>query len=123
VNVVLWVLQVILALAFGMAGVLKTTQPKEKLAKNMGWVEDYSPGMVKFIGAVEFLAALGLVLPAVTGIATVLTPLAATGLAIIMIGAIITHARRHESQPIVINVVLLVLTALIAWGRFGPYHF
>ncbi|MEV7968806.1 DoxX family protein [Sphaerisporangium sp. NPDC088356] len=122
-NVFLWILQVLLALAFGMAGVLKTTQPKEKLAANMGWVEDYSAGMVKFIGAVEFLAALGLILPAVTGIATFLTPLAATGLALIMIGAIVVHVKRNEIQSVVVNVVLLILSALVAWGRFGPYHF
>ncbi|MCW2879590.1 MAG: hypothetical protein JWQ95_3690 [Sphaerisporangium sp.] len=122
-NVFLWILQVLLALAFGMAGVLKTTQPKEKLATNMGWVEDFSPGTVKLIGGVEFLAALGLILPAVTGIAPVLTPLAAAGLVVTMIGAIIVHARRHEPQGFVVNIVLLVLSALVAWGRFGPYHF
>ncbi|GAA3799962.1 DoxX family protein [Sphaerisporangium flaviroseum] len=122
-NVFLWVLQVLLALMFGAAGVLKTTQPKEKLAKNMGWVEDFSPNMVKFIGAMELLAALGLILPAVTGIAPVLTPLAATGLAVIMVGAIITHVRRHEPPVALVNVVLLALSALVAWGRFGPYHF
>ncbi|MEU8267831.1 DoxX family protein [Sphaerisporangium sp. NPDC049002] len=122
-NVFLWILQVLLALAFGMAGVLKTTQPKEKLAANMGWVEDFSAGTVKFIGGVEFLAALGLILPAVTGIATVLTPLAATGLVLVMIGAIVVHVRRGEIQGVVINVVLLVLSGLVAWGRFGPYHF
>ncbi|WP_405147024.1 DoxX family protein [Sphaerisporangium sp. NBC_01403] len=122
-NVFLWIVQVLLALAFGMAGVLKTTQPKEKLATNMGWVDDYSAGTVKLIGGLEFLAALGLILPAVTGIATVLTPLAATGLALIMIGAIVVHLRRNEVQGAVLNVVLLILSALVAWGRFGPYHF
>ncbi|WP_424530995.1 DoxX family protein [Sphaerisporangium viridialbum] len=122
-NVFLWIVQVLLALAFGMAGVLKTTQPKEKLATNMGWVDDYSAGTVKLIGGLEFLAALGLILPAVTGIATVLAPLAATGLALIMIGAIVVHVRRNEVQGAVLNVVLLILSALVAWGRFGPYHF
>lgn len=78
---------------------------------------------MKLIGGLEFLAALGLILPAVTGIATVLTPLAATGLALIMIGAIVVHLRRNEVQGAVLNVVLLILSALVAWGRFGPYHF
>ncbi|MEV6986453.1 DoxX family protein [Sphaerisporangium sp. NPDC051017] len=120
-NVFLWVLQALLALAFGLAGVLKTTRPKEQLAPQMPWVNDFSAGTVKLIGAVEFLAALGLILPAATGIAPILTPLAATGLVITMIGAIIVHGRRGEPQGIVINVILLVLAAVVAWGRFGPY--
>ncbi|MFC4585440.1 DoxX family protein [Sphaerisporangium corydalis] len=122
-NVALGVLQIVLALAFLMAGLLKSTQPKEKLVTNMAWAEDFSPGTLKTIGVLEILAALGLVLPGLTGIATVLTPLAATGLAIVMVGAIVVHARRHETQGVIINVVLLLLSALIAWARFGPYHY
>jgi uncharacterized membrane protein YphA (DoxX/SURF4 family) len=123
VNVFLWVLQALLAVGFALAGVLKTTRSKEQLAPMMPWVGDFSANTVKFIGAVEFLAALGLILPAATGIAPVLTPLAATGIAIIMVGAIVVHARRREAQGVVINIVLLVIAALIAWGRFGPYSF
>ena len=119
-NVFLWILQILLALVFGSAGVMKVSQPKEKLAKNMAWVEDFSPGMVKFIGAAELLGALGLILPAATGIALILTPLAATGLGVVMIGAIITHIRRREPAALV-PAVLLVLAAVVAWGRFGPY--
>lgn len=120
-NVLIWILQSLLALAFLAAGVMKISQPKQKLESAMGWVADYSQPMVRFIGAVEVLAALGLILPSVTGIAPVLTPLAASGLAIVMIGAILTHARRKEPQQVVVNVVLLVLAAVVAWARFGPY--
>lgn len=122
-NVFLWILQAVLAAMFGMAGVMKISQPKEKLAKNLAWVEDFSANTVKFIGAMEALAALGLILPAVTGIAPILTPLAATGLVIVMAGAIVTHVRRKELSAVVINVVLLALAAIVAWGRFGPYAF
>jgi len=121
VNIVTWVLQSLLALAFLAAGAMKASQPKEKLEPTMGWVADFTQPMVRFIGAVEILAALGLVLPAATGIAPVLTPLAASGLVIVMIGAIVTHARRRESQLVAVNVVLLLLAAVIAWARFGPY--
>jgi len=76
---------------------------------------------VKFIGVVEFLGALGLVLPRLTGIAPGLTPLAATGLAVTMVLAAITHYRRKEPLAIAINAVLFVLTALVAWGRFGSW--
>jgi uncharacterized membrane protein YphA (DoxX/SURF4 family) len=122
-NVVLWVIAGVLAVAFLAAGATKLTQPKEKLATSMGWVEDFSPGAVKLIGALEVLAAIGLVLPAALDIVPVLVPLAAVGLVALMIGAALTHARRKEFPMIAINVVLLVLAALVAWGRFGPYSF
>jgi uncharacterized membrane protein YphA (DoxX/SURF4 family) len=123
VNVVLWIVAALLAVAFGAAGLMKLTRPKAKLAATMAYVEDFSGGAVKAIGALELLAALGLILPAVTGIAPVLVPLAAVGLVIVMIGAAVVHARRGENQMIVTNVVLLVLAAVVAWGRFGPYSF
>ncbi|HEY0360500.1 MAG TPA: DoxX family protein [Mycobacteriales bacterium] len=122
-NVVLWIVAALLAVAFGAAGLMKLTRPKAKLAATMAYVEDFSGGAVKAIGALELLAALGLILPAVTGIAPVLVPLAAVGLVIVMIGAAVVHARRGENQMIVTNVVLLVLAAVVAWGRFGPYSF
>ncbi|RAY15358.1 DoxX family protein [Actinomadura craniellae] len=122
-NVFLWVLQSLLAGMFAMVGFMKTTQPKEELAPRIPWVEDYSATTVRFIGAVEFLAALGLILPAATGIIPALTPLAATGLAIIMVLATVVHARRKEFQGVAFNIVLLALCAAVAWGRFGPYPF
>jgi uncharacterized membrane protein YphA (DoxX/SURF4 family) len=123
VNVVLWIIAGLLAVAFGAAGLMKLTQPKEKLAPTMAYVEDFSAGAVKAIGALELLAAIGLILPAVLDIAPVLVPLAALGLVIVMVGAAVVHARRGENQAIVPNVVLLVLAAVVAWGRFGPYSF
>jgi uncharacterized membrane protein YphA (DoxX/SURF4 family) len=122
-NIVLWVLAGVLAAAFLAAGLTKLIQPKEKLAANMGWVDDFSPGMVKTIGALEVLAAIGLILPAALDVLPVLVPLAALGLVLLMIGAAITHRRRGELPMIAINVVLLVLAALVAWGRLGPYSF
>ncbi len=123
-NIVLWVTASVLAAAFLAAGAMKLLQPKEKLAASgMGWTEDYNPGAVKAIGLLEILAAVGLILPALLGIVPVLVPTAALGLAIIMVGAIVTHARRKEMPAIVANVVLLVLAAAIVWGRFGPYTF
>ncbi|WP_060887909.1 DoxX family protein [Streptomyces caniscabiei] len=122
-NVFLWIVQAVLAAMFAMAGVMKATQPKEKLVDQLPWTADFSQGTVRFIGIVEFAAALGLILPAATGIAPVLTPLAATGLAVVMVLAAITHARRKEPAAIGFNAVLLILAALVAWGRFGPYSF
>jgi len=121
-NIVLWVLQVLLAAAFGFAGANKLAQPKDKLRKSVGgWVDDYSDRALKLIGAVEVAAALGLILPAATGILPWLTPLAAVGLAIIMVLAAIMHIRRKENSALIANVVLFVLAAVVAWGRFGPW--
>lgn len=123
-NIVLWIITGLLAVAFLGAGVMKLAQPKEKLAASgMGWTESFSSGAVKTIGALEVLAAIGLILPALLDIAPILVPLAALGLALLMIGAIVTHARRNENQMIGVNVVLLILAAAVVWGRFGPYAF
>ncbi|GGO82922.1 DoxX family protein [Nonomuraea cavernae] len=123
-DVALWIVAGLLALVFLAAGAMKLTQPKDKLATSgLTWTEDFSGGAVKAIGALELLAALGLVLPAALGVVSILTPLAAAGLVLVMIGAAVTHARRKETSAIAVNVVLLVLAAFVAWGRFGPYAF
>ena len=117
-GVALWVVQGLLAVAFLGAGAMKLSQPKKKLAENMSWVEDFSQPAVRLIGAVEVLGAIGVVLPALTGILPWLTPLAALGLVLLMVGAALTHLRRKEYGNIAVNVVLLVLAASVAYGRF-----
>ena len=117
-NVALWIVQVIVGLMFLMAGGTKVMQPKAKLTANMGWVEDFSQPTVRVIGVLEILGAIGLILPAVTGILPWLTPLAAAGLAMTMIGAALTHARRGEYPMIGVNLVLLALTLFVAYGRW-----
>jgi uncharacterized membrane protein YphA (DoxX/SURF4 family) len=117
-GIALWVVQGLLAVAFLGAGGAKLTQPKEKLAKNMAWVEDFSQETVRLIGALEVLGAFGLVLPGLIGVLPWLTPLAALGLVLTMAGAILTHLRRRENSAITVPVVLLVLAAFVAYGRF-----
>jgi uncharacterized membrane protein YphA (DoxX/SURF4 family) len=117
-GIALWVVQGLLAAAFLVSGATKLSQPKEKLAKNMAWVEDFSPQTVRLIGALEVLGAIGVVLPALTGIVPWLTPLAALGLVLTMIGAALTHLRRTEYGNIAMNAVLLVLAAFVAYGQF-----
>jgi uncharacterized membrane protein len=123
VNVVVWIVQVVLALLFAFVGFGKLARPKEDLRERMGWVDDFSQGTVRLIGAAEVLGALGLVLPAATGVATWLTPTAAVGLVVVMLGAVATHLRRREPQVLPVNVVLLLLAAFVAWQRFGPHAF
>jgi uncharacterized membrane protein YphA (DoxX/SURF4 family) len=120
-NVFLWIVQIALAAAFVLAGVMKATQPKEKLQPNLPWVEDFSAGTVRLIGVAELLGGIGLVLPAATGIAPGLTPIAATCLAVVMVLAATTHIRRKEPSGVAINAVLFLLAAFVAWGRFGPW--
>ncbi|MAO79558.1 DoxX family protein [uncultured Nocardioides sp.] len=122
-NIFLWVLAGVLAAVFLLAGARKATQPMAKLAEDMSFVNDASEAQVRAIGVVEILGALGLILPAATGVAVVLTPLAAAGLAITMVGAAVVHARRKEFPNIAVNVVLGGLALLVAILRFGPYSF
>jgi hypothetical protein len=93
------------------------------MSTSAAWVEDFSAGAVKAIAALEVLAALGLVLPAALDIAPVLVPLAATGLVMLMVGAVITRIRRHEFRFMVADLVYLALAGFVAWGRFGPESF
>jgi uncharacterized membrane protein YphA (DoxX/SURF4 family) len=117
-SIALWVIQVLVVVAFLVSGATKLSQPKEKLVKNMAWVEDFSQPTVRIIGALEVLGAIGIVLPALTGILPWLTPLAALGLVLTMIGAALTHLRRAEYGNIAMNAVLLVLAAFVVYGRF-----
>jgi uncharacterized membrane protein YphA (DoxX/SURF4 family) len=114
-NVILWIIQILLAAVFLLTGVGKVIRPSEKLKTG---APEYHPVMIRLIAVAEILGALGLILPGVTGIATILTPLAAAGLAVIMIGAIVTHARRKNVRSTVVNTVLLILTVVVAVGRF-----
>jgi hypothetical protein len=123
-NIALWIVAGLLAVAVLASGAMKLTWPKEKLAAfGMGWVEDFSAGAVKAIGTLELLPGVGLILPAALGIAPVVVPLAAVGLVVLMAGAIITHLRRHEARVIASPMALLALAVLVAWGRFGPWSF
>ncbi|MCA9941515.1 MAG: DoxX family protein [Anaerolineales bacterium] len=117
-NTALWIVQGMLAVAFLMAGGMKATQPIEKIRERLPFAEDFAERTVRVIGILEVLAAVGLILPPITKILPILTPLAGVGLVLTMIGAIITHVRRGEYSAIVANVVLLLLAAFVAYGRF-----
>jgi uncharacterized membrane protein YphA (DoxX/SURF4 family) len=123
-NIALWVAAGMLAMAFLAAGSITLSRPREKLKERMAWVEDFSDAQVRTIGGLEVLGAIGVVVPGILKVVPILVPLAATGLALTMIGAIVVHARRGEiKDSLVANLVLLVLAVFVAWGRFGPYAF
>ena len=125
-NMALWIVAGMLAVAYLVSGGGKLILTKDKIASmstSARWVEDFSADTVKAIGAFELLGAAGLILPAALDIAPVLVPLAAVGLVIIMLGAVITRIRRHEPKFMVADMVYLVLAGFVAWGRFGPEAF
>jgi hypothetical protein len=117
-NIALWIVAGLLALLM-LNAATKLFVPKDKLATKYGrgWMRDNSVGFVKTLGALELLAAVGLILPGALDIAPVLVPV------LLMVGATIVHLRRHETVPAVLNVVFLTMAAFVAWGRFGPESF
>jgi putative oxidoreductase len=118
-DVILWIVQILLALLFGMAGFMKLTQPYEKLQGMMKWVESVPPTGVKVIGFLELTGAIGLLLPSLLRILPVLTPLAAGGLVLTMLGAMALHVQRKEFNVLPINLVLGGLALFVAVGRFA----
>jgi len=120
-TITLWIAAGLLAAVNLIFGALKLVVPRPRLTETMAWAEDFSDTSVHAIGALEVLAAVGLVVPGLLHIVPVLVPLAATGVAALQVGAAITNARYGEANRIPINVVLIALAVFVAWGRFGPY--
>jgi hypothetical protein len=116
-NTALWVVQALLALAVLGTGALKVLVPRKKLAEKMKWARTWSDGNVKLLGLAEVLGAVGLMVPWATGIAPVLTPVAALCLLVLMGGAVKTHVSLHESA--VLPAVLGAMCVFVALGRFG----
>lgn len=119
-NIALWIAQGLLALVYVVAGGLKVVRPRGQLVAsgNFDWMKDSSDAGVKAVGLVEILGALGVILPWLTGVAAILTPIAAIGLVVVQIGALRVHLVRHERRPLPANVFLLLLAAFVAVGRF-----
>lgn len=116
-HAVLWFGQLVLAAVFAFSGYEKLTRPIAALAVPMPWVVDLPPMLVQFIGACELAGAIGLVLPALTGVQPGLTPLAAVGLTTLTALASIFHFGRGEFGNLVVTVPLALASAFIAWGR------
>ena len=112
--IALWITSGLLALVNLLAGSVKVLRPKAALAERMPWSADFSALQLKAIGALEVAAAIGLILPRLTGILPWLSVAAAFGLAILQLGALTVHARRKET--FVPNLVLAALALFVGIG-------
>ncbi|GAA3643655.1 hypothetical protein GCM10022200_29490 [Microbacterium awajiense] len=111
--IALWILNALLALVFIAAGIMKIAKSKPALVEGgMGWAEDFADPTIKLVGIAELVGGIGLILPLLTNIAPILTPIAATALAVVMVGATVVHVRRKENASR--TVVLTVLSAASA---------
>lgn len=118
-NTALWIVTWVLAAVFTASGLMKVVVSKATLLRNpmMAWAEAWPAGMIRTIGVLEICGALGLVVPRLLDRATFLTPLAGLGLALIMVGAFVTHLRRTELPSLPVTAVLGGLAAFVAIGR------
>jgi uncharacterized membrane protein YphA (DoxX/SURF4 family) len=116
-NILLWVLQIILGVYFVVTGVIHFIVPPG-LPTPMAWMYDLPTWLHYVSGIAEILGGLGLILPGLFRVQTRLTPLAAAGLALVMLGAAIYHIPRGEMTNIVMNLFLFALLAFIAYGRY-----
>ena len=115
-NIILWILQILFGLYFIVLGVLHFIVPAG-LPAAMAWMYDLQPVLHWVSGTAEILGGIGLILPGIFRIQTRLTWMAAWGLVLVMIGAMVFHLSRGETQNMIQNVILAVILAFIAYGR------
>ena len=116
-NTTLWALQALLALAFLGAGGMKLATPASEFATQFPWAEDLPGWSPRVIGVLEVAGSIGLIAPHATGIAPLLTPAAAGGLALTMVGATLLHLTRGEFAEMIPSLVLLAMCLFVARGR------
>jgi len=118
--IAVWIVSGLLAFAYLGAGGTKIIRPHDKVKATMDFAEDFTPWQVKAIGVVEVLGAIGLILPELLHIAVILTPVAAIGLALVQVLAIIVHLRRHDDpKRLPVNIILLLAGVFVAIVRFA----
>jgi hypothetical protein len=117
--IAVWIVSGLLALAYLVAGGTKVFTGYDKIQDRMTWTSHARPWQVKVVGVLEILAAIGLIVPELTGILPVLAPIAASGLVLIQLVAIVIHIRLGEGKKIGANVVLLLLALFVVIVRFA----
>lgn len=121
-NILLWILAIALACVFAVTGTSKLITGREQQIERTPYVVLFPHSLILVIGVLEILGAIGLILPAVLGVATVLVPLAAAGLAITMVFATLVHIQRGDpTRVLIVPIILAIPSVLLAWARFGAY--
>ncbi|WP_406029546.1 DoxX family protein [Nocardioides sp. NBC_00163] len=118
-NIALWIVAGVFGIAYVAGGIVKLTMSYEKYAAKLGWPGDFTPGNVRFMGVVEVLGGIGLVLPGLVDVAPILVPIAASCMALYMAGAITERLRRGEYKELLGDLLFLAAMVFIAWGRFA----
>lgn len=117
-NKVIWIFQILLALWFAIPAYLKLTEPKKKMIEKKQLPPDGNPIPIRALGLLELLGIIGIIVPYLTGTLTILTPITAVCFGIVMIGAFIVHANKHEYKVLPLIVLALALSLVVAWFRF-----
>lgn len=119
-NIALWIVASLFGFAYIGGGIIKISMSHEKYAAKNQWAQDFSPAKVRIMGMIEILGGVGLIVPGLLDVAPVLVPVAASGLALYMAGAVTERVRRGEWSHLLGDLVFLSAMLFVAWGRFGP---
>jgi hypothetical protein len=121
-EIALWIVQIALAAFYVFAGYVKIARPIPEIVRMFPWPGEVPPWFVRFTGVVDALGGIGVILPQLVGVLPWLTPIAAAGLLLLQVLAIIFHARRGETgDTIILNIILLVAAGFVLWGRWSLF--
>jgi hypothetical protein len=118
IHITLWVAQVVLAAGLMFGAVMKLFQPVSELSAMWPWTGEVPVAAVKATGIIDLLGTIGLIVPMLLRIKSVLTPVAALGVVTLMICASVFHIARGEASEIGVNLFFAGIAAFVAWGRF-----
>jgi uncharacterized membrane protein YphA (DoxX/SURF4 family) len=119
-NIALWIGQIVLAVIFVVSGSQKSTQSLERMVATGQTAAKIVPlRFMRTAGISELFGVVGVILPWLTGVARVLTPVAATGFAVIMVLAAFVHRRLGEPRNMTINGLIMAVAVFVAVGRFA----
>jgi uncharacterized membrane protein YphA (DoxX/SURF4 family) len=117
-NTALWVGQAVLAAMFIMPGYMKALSPAAKIREVNGLEPGAPIAQYRLLGWLEWLGVIGIIVPWLTGIAPILTPITAVCFAIVMIGAAVVHAQKGDYKVMPLLAVIFILSAAVAYYRF-----